>query len=398
MQKSYVKNIFSTVVFGLALSSAPLCRASHDPFESVAAAALTVGTALITGYGIYKLCDWAFSRTDEQVIADVEQHLRRAHLDFDRGLSIVERGPHGMQDNSIDHYPALWHASMYSLEEPILYELASMNLQSTTCASYTSSLSSLIDLLVSEHATLNSRLSALSETMRVQDCDLQRTYTHMNNLVGQVSCLLGRLRFLKEYMLDRYSYFSLYECEASLLGRYDQEIIAHDKYSYDLYALTHLVRACVLRSHVHDSYAYPYMAYVKKIQADLSRLNDQMAKCGYEYINRLQAAHELYDKLAKISSIVISDPSYNAEIRAYEIAERERQRLELERMKIAALQHQAWQLRQQNNELRKSNELKQQELRNYNSCSLCNDGLWIVDNFCTECYRCPTSINLQFTL
>lgn len=390
MQKSHNKKLLLVVIAGFTFSSTPHCQAyRHDPMEDFATLAIAAGTTFLAGYGLYKLCDWAFSRTDEQIIADVETQMNRGQNDFNAGLTIIERGL-----SSID---SLQNNRLYPIEEPILYELALMHFnRHITNLNYSNSLRSLIDVLNSESRVITNRLDILSKKV-AHDISLHRIYNHLNELSSKVTTFLTKLRFLHEYLLRHNAYFLLYETEASLLKRYDQELVVYTNYRYDTYACNQLIRGSVLK--INQSQEYPFMKYAQKLQFDLNRLQENRVQAAYEYVNRLSAALELYDKLNAIYTIVITDPSYTHEIHAYQAAERERQRLEMERMKVAALQQQAWHLQQQNNELRKANELKKIELSQCNSCILCNDGLWLVDDYCSLCNRTPaTTINVKFTI
>ena len=329
----------------------------HHPhavsLQDIGEAVLVVGVLAGIGYGAYKLCNWLFSKTDEQIARESSDTLTQAHVRFDSLLSFFER--------SLGAIPQSPHAQtvlMHNANEVFLYDYATILLQTKTYA----------ETIISDINYTVSSLKSLENTVVNRLDNLQR-YDSSANIFIQLQAISEELykyrttlEFIRNYLDCHRTYFSLFEREAQCMSYYDFELKAMDEHAGNSVYLKEVLRVSIMRHANKNNSFYPYMDYINKLQSDYCALERAIHGIAHSYNNRITVAQTLFHKMNFIYNLLLIDDAYRQELRDYERAQIEKQRLEAEKAKAtaatahamaaqaqaAAMQQQVWELQKQN--------------------------------------------------
>ena len=291
--------------------------------------ALGVGCLAAVGYGIYKVCDWLFTPSNEQVIKDASNTLYEAHKRADHLIAFFFQDALQIPQNNYDQKRLI-----AEINEPVLYRFATVLLQNKdSIDGALQTLENTVYYLNNSRRTLVDRLKKL-----YKHNEFPREIANMESLEKEITYMLLQVEFVRDYLTTHKKYFSLYELETRLLTAYIQELDALERYGNHPDSLRASIQVCVMKHANKHGVSYPYMRYIEIINGDCGTLERSIDCISRNYSNRVSAAHVLAQKLRSIYSMLLIADAYHQEMRDYERAQLEKQRIEAERAKAAAAQ------------------------------------------------------------
>lgn len=328
-------------------------RRSSGEFENVAAAVVSVGCLAAIGYGVYKLCDWLFTPTNERLLKDGIDAISHAHRQHDATIFFVESHFSCIPDQIRDQKKLV-----QGINEPLLYEYAISHKRNTSIDSILSGISGSIAVLQSHHKALAERVRKLKNSnVHPGALEIWDAVAKMQALDQEIVGLLCKLEFIHDYFAHHKNYFSLFDIEARLMREYEFELsAAYSNLANSIY-MKEAVKASIMRN-PHARSGYPYLHYGDRVQSDCKMLGGAITMLSYNYANRIEAAQALLNILHAIQSIVLSEDAYHREVRDHKKEQLEKQRIEAERAQAAALEHQANEMRRQNSLRAEQNRLQ----------------------------------------
>lgn len=316
---------------------------SSGNYENIAATVATVGCLAALGYGVYKLCDWLFTPTNERLLHNGRDAVSKAHQQHDATLSFAESHFAYIPDQMREQKKLI-----ESINEPLLYEFAISHKRNSSIDATLSGISGSIAALQSHHKALAERIRKLKNSNAQHNSfELADAEAKMQSLDQEIVGLLCKLEFIHDYFTHHKNYFSLFDIEARLMRDYEFELSA----AYSNHAQSAYMREAVKASIMRNPYArngYPYLHYADRVQADCKTLGGAITMLSYNYTNRIDAAQALLHILQTVQSIVLSEDAYHKEVRDHKKEQLEKQRIEAERAQAAALEQQAREMRRQN--------------------------------------------------
>jgi hypothetical protein len=329
---------------------------AKSPFESVGKTlgkgAAVLGCVALFGYGIYKLCDWFFAPSDEQVFQRGIDAVQNVHTHYDRMIGFMEYYYSGIPDNVRDQKKLI-----QSVNESLLYDFAISHKREVTIDSMLINIASAISTLKSAHKNLAERMRNLRK--KNNNPILLR---NMEQIDQEVVGLLCRLEFIHDYFTHHRNYYLLFELETRVMRTYEFElnaIVTNQNPSY----LHETIHASVMMRQGSARNGYPYIHYIDCLQSDCNALSREMKGLSYNYANRLGAASVLLQHIQMIHTMLVTEDAYHQELRDYKKEQLERQRLEAERAQASAATAQAAALAQQAYEMQKHNYLQAEQNR-----------------------------------
>ncbi len=317
----------------------PMPEYRSDVTADVARFAIGAGCIAAFCYGAYKVGQWLFGKTDEQILKESSLVLSDVTYHFTPLVTLFGNN----QCKNID--------------EPFLYQYANqLSRDKKSIQAILSDLGSGIPALKSSHETMNTRLI---ELQRKRQATLFESMRQVNE---STAVLLHKLESIHQCLQYHNAYFVLYEKEAVLMGEYEQSLLAVEHAGGNPLVLKEQIRMIIMAYASKNRIVYPYMYYIEKISRDCSQLDQMIRGLSGNYANRANAAYNLLQRLQIIYNVLLTDDVYLQELRDYERAKIEKQRLEAEQAKAAAaqahaaaahaqaaaLQAQAWELAHQN--------------------------------------------------
>ncbi len=330
----------------LALVVAPPAHAGrghyhhHDDsgiFQTIAA----VGIIAAAGYGIYKLCDWLFSKTDEQVLDEAKNCFTQAHAANARSVEMIRAGFGAFPKTKQEQLNAIRHVG-----EDFLYQcaIAHMHEHGRQFSVYESQVASALSMV-------QDRINYVKKKQLI--CPI---LGQLETAATDLAQLRLELAFCADFMREHASYFDLFDAEAKYMATYEFELSS---------PVREALRMAVMKKGAGSRCSYPYMSYVDTLERDIKNLNHQIARLSYNYHNRISAARLLLDRLNLIYNLVISEDAYRQELRDYKKEMLERERIAAEKAKAEAAaahayaaQQQAYAMQQQAHEMHRHNHLQ----------------------------------------
>jgi hypothetical protein len=324
---------------------------SPTPLETVAA----VGLVAAAAYGFYKLCDWLFTKTDEQILKEAKECLAQSYDNTYKQVSMIKNELGGIPDSTKEQQKLI-----RSIDEDFLYEYAIkkyyMRVGGRTFGEYAQQVAQAGQMAQNRAESLRKKVP----------------HSSIINSLEKISQELGQLHieivFVAEFVREHNSYFELFELESYLLSAYEFEIASLSNYAANPPYLREALRMAVMKKAANERVSYPYMKYSEHIERDLKNLKYRIDSLRNSYHNRMKGAHLLLQHLDSIYNVVISEDAYRQELRDYKKEMLERERIAAEKAKAAAAaaqahaaHMQAQAMQQQAYELQKQNQLQQQQ-------------------------------------
>lgn len=317
--------------------------------ETVAA----VGIVAAVAYGFYKLCDWLFTKTDEQVLQESRQCWSTAHDNTKRYVDALKAGVGEFPESRKEQQKMI-----KQVDEDFLYHCAVKKIYTNahTLSGYAQQ--------VADAGLASSKRAA----------DLRKKHSHLpiisklENISNELGVLHNEIVFAAEFMREHETYFDIFELETCQLVAYEFELSSLDYHANNPLYLREALRMAVMKKAAHERVNYPYMKYVEDLERELKTLKHHIERLGYAYQNRNKGAHLLLQRLDAVYNIVVSEDAYRQELRDYkkEMLERERIAAEQAKAQAAAAQAhaahlQAQALQQQAYQMQQQNQLQQQQ-------------------------------------
>ncbi len=283
------------------------CHRRHDLGDTVVKAGvigLGAAGAASALYGGYKFLDWLFTRTDEQVVADVRRLIQETE-----------------RYQSMDSILLQYHVKSPTafISESCLYDLGYEKIQADYIDTYISKLYYVTGRLRSEKRELSQRMVELPSYSTI--------YSQMNRLHQQVQACLPRIELLHALLKHHRGYYLLFEFESDMIGDYETELTIVE-HVYDEYEFTTKLKRLVM---AHKADRFPYMQYTQILEKDIKALQYKINRLSSAYPERLSAAKELEQELHIINSMLTATSEYHIELQIHQQEKRERERYEIGR-------------------------------------------------------------------
>jgi hypothetical protein len=295
---------------------------NQGPFFAKAVATLACVAGV--GYGIYKLCTWAFTSSDQQITDQAQNAIQDAQRYLDSNLNPFYVELANLNPELINH-----GIPMLALE-PLLYEHAIFHYSSKGPVD-TSRINSIQNNLHSVRRIVQERIEKLKKNRKHMP-----SLSVLESCAGEINRLMPRYELLQKYLAPHHSYFNLFELEAELMAAYKSELVVVRSYAHDPVSLNFALRSIILTCADSHVITYPYIHYARRIKSNCDRLDSLIKSTPSIYTNRLFAAQDLLHILKNIYQHVIIQDVYIQEKQAHYLAELQKERIATEKEKAAA--------------------------------------------------------------
>lgn len=313
-----------------------------DMVQTIAA----VGIIAAATYGVYKFCQWLFSKTDEQILHEARVCYEQALSATGTGIEVIHEGVGEFPESRKEQ-----HNIIRNMSEDFLYQSAIAKLYS-----YSHSFVKHEQEVAYAVCMVQDRIAKIHE--KALHCPILKELKEMHS---DLSHLRFELAFCRDFLKEHTAYYELFELEAHAMGTYEFEINAVDSYADNPPYLREAMRMAVMKKASHNRISYPFMAYIEMLERDMKNLESHMKNLPSRYHNRFKGAQRLLQKLDTAYNIVVSEDAYRQELRDYKKEMLERERIAAEQAKAHAAHLQAQALQQQAYEMHKQNKLQQQQ-------------------------------------
>lgn len=301
---------------------------SPTALETVAA----VGLVAAAAYGFYKLCDWLFTKTNEQILKEAKYCLVKAHTSADKYIAAIKAGLGEFPESKSERQKVL-----KNVNEEFLYEYAlQMNsLAPSVHFDYWS-----ISEAPAYVAQAGQMASKCAQELRNKNSHLP-IVKDLENISNKLGILHTEIVFVNEFFKEHGAYFSLFSLESRLLTTYEFEIASLINYANNPPYLREAMRMAVMKKAAHNRISYPYMNYIEQLEKDLSSLKNCINNLRNTYHHRQMAAQLIWQQLDSIYNMAVSEEAYRQELRDHKKEMLERERIAAEQAKAAAAAAQA---------------------------------------------------------
>ena len=319
--------------------------------ETVAA----IGIVAAVAYGFYKLCDWLFTKTDEQILKEAKDCLAYGHDSCDREINVLKKEFGEFPESRKEQQKLI-----KEVNEDFLYHYA---IQCPPIVRPGWALSE-APYYVAQAGQMASKRAA----------ELRKKNSHapiikdLEKISNKLGIFHTEIVFANEFYQEHSAYFYLFDLETYLLKSYEFELSSLDYHANNPLYLREALRMAVMKKAAHDHVSYPYMKYIEQMEKDLKMLKERINSLSHNYHNRIKGSQLLLQRLNAIYDIVVSEDAYRQELRDYkkEMLERERIAAEQAKAQAAAAQAhaahmQAQAMQQQAYALQQQNQLQQQQ-------------------------------------
>ncbi len=299
-------------------------HAANTPIKTFWHVVGTAAAAVAAGVGAYKILDWCFSETNDQLLARAEREYNNASQYVDT-MSLFEQA-YNIVYADIQERKLVFNR----LYEPCLYTIAKTLFdRGIVCTSYVNDVVRAKGQLLSLSSQLHSRIK--EQQGSYVDTHTAHTLNNMYSLMHYIDEYLPHLSLFADYVEHHKNYFTLFDAEASLNKKYDTELRIVKSGSL-VSTMVHDVRQSVAWN--HSDKRYSFLAFVSYIESDCASLRDKIRSLSYNYSERIHYATWLLESLEWIKKAITSDERY-----AYQVYQAEQERLE--RLQVEALQEKA---------------------------------------------------------
>lgn len=320
------------------------------------AIALAVGGAALAGAGIYALCDWLFSRTDQQVLSDANTLIASIDARYTRLYEIF-----------INHLGDRNTFSAASYTMPLLENIEYAELKNVSIGSYIANVSSSVLALHKEHACIGKRLAALEKRMHK---DPQAGFMHreLQQASAKLNKRLVRLRSMQNFLEYHQPFFELLGANTAIYQKHCA-ILAQLAYVMQYPAALAGLAPLIMASKDMQGQRFVYLSYYNQLTSDIRRLHNALHAVRVAYEPLASSSAALERDLELLSGIIRSSDRYAQEYHQHEVEEAQRKQLEIQQAMLKAEQEKAAAererlrlLAEQNRLEAKKLELKRQEL------------------------------------
>lgn len=195
--------------------------------------------------------------------------------------------------------------------------------------SYKEEISSRLDPIRSSLKKLNDRMKTLDDNGR----RYSDAYMVMSGLVNSLSSKEFALRRTEEVLSQHSSFFELYALNSKIRDEYVHVLGIVESHGNDGFDIaTSLHNYVTMPANYFNP--YPIVSYVEALDKKICALGNAINKCVHNYENLLAGAHDIYNKLCFVRSVLMAGDRYAYEMRAREQARCEQARIEREQARI----------------------------------------------------------------
>lgn len=325
--------------------------------------ALGAGCIAAVGYGIYRLCSWAFTKSDQQIVKEAENVLSHA-----RNYVAVDLNPFYQSLVTVLAAGTLQPESIHILEA-LLYDHAVYHYTNRGVISV-QGIPSLLTQLHCQHTQVKERLKTLKNNAASGIQIEQFEVLHQ-----ELASTIALFETLKKYLVPHQAYFDLFVKEAELRHVYESELNVVQSYGHDQSSLMVAMRAIILRRAAQRNLLYPYTDYAQQLKSDFNSLTQILKYQKYVYPNRAHGTQDVLGALDLIYNLIVVQDVYMQEKQSKYLASLEEERIRIEKTKAAAaqshaqatlaqasaLQQQAWNQAEHNRIERERNRILEQQ-------------------------------------
>lgn len=348
-------NLILSLLLGMNAQAAYPHPHHHSNSPTVGETVAAVGLVAAAVYGFYKLCDWLFTKTDEQVLKEAKTCLEHCYDNTYKQINMLKEGLGEFPGSTREQQRVIRQA-----DEDFLYAFALkklyMRIGGRTLADYAQEVADAGKMAGKRAAELRKKGG---------HSPFIKSLESVSEELGQ---LHNQIVFAAEFLREHAAYFELFELESHLLVAYEFEISSLGNYAANPVYLREALRMAVMKKAAHERMSYPYMKYMDQIERDLRSLKHYKSALKNPYPNREKGSHLLLQHLDSIYNMVISEEAYRQELRDHKKEMLERERIAAEKAKADAAvaqahaaHMQAQAMQDQAYQLQKQNQLQQQQ-------------------------------------
>ena len=324
----------------------------HSGTNGVAKTVLGVGILAAVGYGLYKLFDWLFTESDQQLLSRCEYAAQRVHDECDNLIMFFSH--HAIIPTTLNAKKNC----IESLHEPFLnqcQELFTAKKQLVKDRIY------ILDRYISDLCSVQSSLTNRITQLQARNKSSVHIY-QMEKLHEKVVVLLETVEFIRSYLNYHVSYFEIAQLYTQLVSKYEPMLSVLSQYGTSSTQFAQALSITIMSTAAQSGDTFAYMHYAQDLSNDLERIKRLYNDLPYNYSNIASNTRILLQNLTVIYQTIIVDSKYHQELRDYERVCLEKQRIEIEqskayaahmqanaaRVQAEAMQHQAQELSAQN--------------------------------------------------
>ena len=321
--------------------------------NEIVGAIATVGFLAAAGYGIYKFCQWLFTKTDEQIVKEATEILYQNNRAHEQIIQFFESGIAPITNDTLEQKQVINTINESLLDQ--LHVVIGQEFSSIEVCIHR--LENSISQLLAAHDMLQARISKLHKFQGAAF-----TITQMEGQDNQILALATKIRFILAYLQSHAPYYKLAQSEQYVLEYYQNVLLLLGQFENDSTALIANLKLIIMRHAAQSHSLYPYKDYIEALGNTLSRLEHAIKSVNYNYQYRLATTKIELRNLQTIYNLLLVQNEYRQELRDYEKAQLEKQHIAAQQAQAAAaashaaaahaqasaLQQQAWQMAHQN--------------------------------------------------
>ena len=323
----------------LLLAVPQLTVAQQDDYKGL----ILVCGAIAGGIASYQFLSWLFTKTDQQLLEQAEDNLKRISSDY---------------ANMVNVYPFGYVSHAQDLPEHTLNAMARERAGQHDIALYLDYMYKAIGILRADKKEISSRLRSAEKNEKQMEC-----YAAMKLLENKISQYDVKIEVVYRALHLHRAYFALYDLYAELSLRHGS-VAQVFNYSYNSAKdFEYSLKTAVMAYDYRRSEKYPYMRYVELLAHDSRQFDHAFSACAYAYHDLLAVSRQLREVLERAKQALVVTKEYEQNVRDYQRAQREQKMLEEQRRQTEALQRQARAQEEQAREVARQNRLKEKELQ-----------------------------------
>ncbi|MFZ5953687.1 MAG: hypothetical protein ACOYT8_01155 [Candidatus Dependentiae bacterium] len=346
----YRKKLALAFILGGIVLPATSTRTEENPYVI---GGLIVGGAAMAGLGIGALLGW-FDEKNQSIIDDAHKTLSYTEKEYSQCINyLLSEGILKADTHYLKNYLPATEEQLYHIAD-----YHTITHPHNNFANFIYSLNNQIEHLVDLDKKIAKRIKSIQSKNYI-DHQAQRELSAFKELAEQLYQELPLYQQLYTFFKSHQFYFSLFELEAEIRKHYVNEINIVTHHHTDLATCLALLKVQAMSG---GSQKYPLKNYVDALGRNISRLSNQLAMVG-DYPQRIRWCIDLKNQLTFVKGIIAADPSYTAEVIAYEKEKIEREKLELAEKELALQAAQLAAMKEKNKIEREKNRLEAEKVK-----------------------------------
>jgi hypothetical protein len=254
----------------------------------------------------YLLTQWFLSDRDQEFVVNAQKTVESIIAEYQDMLTIIDQHYDITQNNQ---------QIIQEATEQEIYDIALCMWQKNKDhddirQSILQSINHLSTLLY----TLDAREQKLEE-QGYYSATYEGIMHHLRDFIHHIMLLREKLKFLKRFITEHETYFSLFEADAYIRNKYHtalEHVKLHDYHHQ--HNVLQLIRDWAFS---YDATIQSIAQMVKAVQADIMFLKRVIVSTNPDYRHRIHTAKQLVDALTLIKAYLTMDPLYTVETAAH---------------------------------------------------------------------------------